>query len=152
MVVAHIFRAIAVSGDIVENLAKIFVPTAIHHWAVGENQCALEAHFFHHLQRRERFAEAHLSIPQHFFRLFELLFGFVDGFALLGAEYDGIVGGGHLASGERLAVSLHRSDGALHGFEVANKPFVGSVHGVEHFLFHARAFEHGVHFLVVERT
>lgn len=77
-------------GAVVENLAEIFKPAAVHHGSVGEDQGALGVHLPGQLEGGERLPEAHLGVPEHSTAAAELRLGHVYGSALLRAEDDGV--------------------------------------------------------------
>ena len=150
---AVVLGAIGVVGSIVEYLPEVFKPTSIHHGAVGQDERALKAYLLYHLQGGEGFAETHFGVPKHLLAaLTELLLGLVDSLALLGPEDDGTSVGGDFCGCQRSLALLHGSDGALDGFEVRDKPFVGLTIDVESLPFDARTQENIVNLLVVERA
>ena len=152
MAVAIVLRAVGKVGAVVEYLAEVLEPSAVHHRSVGKDERAPEVHVLDHLQSREGLAEAHLGIPQHLVALPELALGLLYGIALLGTEDDGCAVVRYLCRGERLAPLLDGGDGTLHSLKVGDEPLVGLVGRVEHLLLDARALKHVVHLLVVERA
>ena len=74
---------------VIEYLAEVLEPSAVHHGAVGQDERPPEIHVLDHLQGREGLAETHLGVPEHLVAFPELPFRLLNGFPLFGAEHNG---------------------------------------------------------------
>ncbi len=149
---SFMFRTILIVGRVIENLAEVLEPPCIDHGAVSEDKCTPELHQFYHLKGGQSLAETHLGVPKHLIALFELLESLLDGFLLFGSEDNRRTVFGYLARTERLAPLFKGRNSGFGGFEVAIKPLVGIVFGIENFALYAGTDKQVVNVFVVERA
>ena len=152
MAVTIVLWAVCKTGTVIEYLAEILEPAAIHHRAMCKNQSATEIHTLHHLQCRQRLAKTHLGIPKHLITLLELFLGLFNGFPLFRAEYNRSLVVWNFGGRERFPTFLYGCNCPLDGFKVGDEPLVGLVLGIEYLFPDAGTFQNAMHFLIVERT
>ena len=137
---------------VIEYLAEVLEPSAVHHGAVGKDKRAPEIHVLDHLQGGECLAETHLGVPEHLVAFPELLFRLLNGFPLFGAEHNGAAPVRHLAQQEGFLALLDGCNGTFYHIERGDKPFISLVLLVKHLPLHAGTLQYGMYLLVVERA
>lgn len=149
---SFVFGAVAVGRAVVEDFAEVFKPAAVDDGAVRQNKGPLGVEFACNLEGGEGFAKAHFGIPEHLRAVFETLKGFVDGFALLGAEDDGTALRCDFVRAQGLASLFDGFDGLDGGSKIGFEPFgATAVRALpELFASDAGAEQNLVHFFVVE--
>ena len=141
--------AIGVVIGIIEDLLKIFIPTIVHHRAMGNNNGLGKARLLNYLKGRKGFAETHLCVPEHPAAGLELFQRFLNGFFLFRAEHNGGKTCACSRAGQVRLALLHRFDRFQNGGPIHLEPF--SAGGVlQLFLGNAGVLQHPVYIMVPE--